>query len=233
VKMKKFSVILTYWERPELLSRALYCLVQQTYGNFEVVPSFDGHSSPGLWVYDQFLWHLRRDHHYHKKHQYAANFRPPVVFNSGERGHHGNSCRRHALSYCNGDYVIWYGHDNLIDKDFLETHGRQIQDDSCVSVVGQHYFTNRYDAGCRTKPENYISYRGRLPFLEPGEKEFKKRGTIDLLQYAVPLDVAKRWAFLEEDWPTYEADWQTLVSIRKNEPDLEVRVNPAPVCSHF
>jgi len=209
--MTTFSIVLTYWDRPNMLSRALYCLAQQTYANFEVVPIFDGYSHHGLRVYNQFR-KGRED-----------KFRHPIVFEEGRAEHYGNACRRHALASCRGDYVLWYGHGDLIDKDYLETHAQQIQDDMCISVVGQHHFSNHNNQG------NYISYRGVLPHT--GVE--LKLGGLDLLQYAVPLYAATRWAFPEEHWATYEADWMTFDSIRQNEPGLEVRVNPVPVCGHF
>lgn len=219
--VKNFSVVLTYYGRPDMLNRALYCLAQQTYEHFEVVPIFDGHCSAGLQLYAQFCEVMQ-----------SSKYRSPIVFGGGCREHHGNACRQYALSSCGGDYVLWYGHDNLIDKDFLQTHAQQVQDGMCISVVGQRHFSNRERTIFGLCPGDRTSYRGQLP-LSGVDKDGLKIGALDLLQYAVPLYAAKRWAFPEEHWGTYEADWLTFASIRKNEPDLEVRVNPVPVCGHF
>jgi glycosyltransferase involved in cell wall biosynthesis len=213
--MKSFSVVLTYFKRPELLSRALYCLSQQTYTRFEVVPIFDRDEDPeATFVYQQFRTRCSN----------PSQYKNIVYFTEGSPCHYGNDARHHALKHCNNDYVLWYGHDCLIDKDFLQTHAEQIQDDTCVSVVSQAHFTSH------DHPLAWLSLRTHLPATSDPHQLVMSG--IDLLNYAIPLSVAKEYAWPIEMRHRYDADWITFREIR-DRTELPVRISRKVVCAHF
>ena len=211
--MKSFSVVLTYFEKPERLSQALYCLAQQTYDDFEVVPVFDGPDTQAEFIYRQFVARSGDN-----------RFRTAVIFENGKREHFGNDARYLAMQYCHKDYIVWYGHDCIIDKDYLETHADQIQEDWCVSVVGQAHFT------WHDHPQKWLTYREDLPRTDD-PAQLRMEG-IDLLNFAVPTHVAEKWAWAERLRDRYEADWFTFRDIVANSA-LEVRINNRVVCGHF
>ena len=211
--MKSFSVVLTYFQQPEMLAHALYCLRQQTYLDFEVVPVFDEPDEQAAYVYNRFL--LRNP---------DSRFQPIRVYPDRNPKHFGNDARHWAMQWCLKDYVIWYGHDCLLDKDYLQTHAEQIQDDACISIVGQVYF------GTVEHPHRWHTLRGILPRnSDPG---YLVMGGLDLLNFAMPLEAARSWAWAKQKRAVYEADWETFRDVRINS-QLPVRIHPAPVCAHF
>jgi GT2 family glycosyltransferase len=211
--MKTFSIALTYFQRPKLLSRALYCLLQQTYKAFDVIPVFAGPDPEAEFLYRQFQAKVA-----------DARFRDLVIMPRGVPERHGNDLRYDILAYCHNDYVIWYGHDCLVDKDYLETHANQIQDDLCISVVGQRHFTEH------DHDRRWLTYRTDLPqSTNPNDFVIQE---LDLLNFAVPVAAARSWAFDPRLRHRYEADWFTFRDIRR-ESGLPVRVSPKLVCAHF
>lgn len=212
--MKTFSIVLTYYEDPENLSRALYCLSQQTYEDFEVIPFFDGPDAKAEFMYRQFCAKKNDD-----------RFRPAVIVPTTKLGsHHGNDIRHAAMAYCHKDYIIWYGHDCLIDKDYLQTHAEQIKDDRCISVVSQEHFT-WWD-----HMQSWTLYRETLPrTMDPSSLRMAK---VDLLNFALPADVAREWAWRKEHRKKYEADWFTLWDCMQGS-GLPVRISDKVVCAHF
>lgn len=211
--MKSFSIVLTYFEAPENLSRALYCLSQQTYGRFEVIPVFDGADAKAEFMYRQFCV---------KKND--SRFRPAVIFPREVDSSYGNNVRSAAMVYCHNDYIVWYGHDCLIDKDYLQTHADQIEDDWCISVVGQEHFTTRHHL------QRWTLYRETLP--RTADATSLEMGHIDLLNFALPAYVAREWAWRKEHRSKYEADWFTLQDSIQHSA-LPIRINNKAVCAHF
>jgi hypothetical protein len=128
------------------------------------------------------------------------------------------------MQYCHKDYVLWYGHDCIIDKDYLETHAEQIQDDWCISVVGQAHFT------WHDHPLRWLTYREDLPRTD-NPQDLAMEG-LDLLNYAIPVHAAEKWAWAERLRNRYEADWFTFRDVSNNT-KLPVRINPRVVCGHF
>lgn len=212
--VKTFSIILTYYKRPECLSRALYCLSQQTYKDFEVIPFFDGPDAAAEFMYRQFCAKKNDD-----------RFRPAVIVPAVESDDpHGNNIRHASMAYCHNDYIIWYSHDCLIDKDYLQTHVDQIRDDWCISVVSQEHFT-WWDHLL-----GWTLYRETLP-VTPDPVSLRIAG-IDLLNFALPAHVASQWAWRCEHQHKYEADWFTLWDSMCGSA-LPVRISDKVVCAHF
>lgn len=213
--MKSFSVVLTYYKRPELLSRALHCLRQQTYQNFEVIPIFDGGVDyQASYIYEQFRARVGD----------FERYKDIVLYTQGNPKHFGNDARHHAMRYCHEDYVIWYGHDCIIDRDFLETHAEQIQDDWCISVVGQAHFT------WHDHQDKWLTFREDLP--RTSNPDVLAMEGLDLLNFALPTHLAEKWAWTERLRDRYEADWFTFRDVR-NKSGVPVRINPKVVCAHF
>jgi glycosyltransferase involved in cell wall biosynthesis len=211
--MTTFSIVLTYYKDPEKLSRALYCLSQQTYAFFEVITVFDGEDPVAKLIYEQFC---------NKKQD--ARFKPVISPPRDADAAYGNAIRRTAMDYCCNDYIIWYSHDCLIDKDYLQTHADQIDGDQCISIVSQEHFT-WWD-----HPQGWTLYREGLPCT--ADPAALRMGQIDLLNFALPTDVARRWAWREEHQLRYEADWFTLWDCMQGS-ELPVRISDKVVCAHF
>jgi hypothetical protein len=212
--MKSFSIALTYFESPDNLSRALYCLSQQTYTAFEVIPVFDGEDAKAEFMYKQFCA---------KKGD--PRFRPAIIFPRTEvDSAYGNDIRFAAIAYCHKDYIIWYGHDCLIDKDYLQTHAEQIEDDWCISLVSQEHFT------WWNHTQGWTLYQETLPHTT--DPASLRVGGVDLLNFALPTHVARESAWRKEHRMKYEADWFTLLDSMQGS-GLPLRINPKVVCAHF
>jgi hypothetical protein len=127
-------------------------------------------------------------------------------------GSYGNVARNFALAHAAGEYVCWVNHDNLIFPQYLAAHAANIRKTpGCVSVVDVDYWINDRPHG---------RYPRRLA-----------RSRIDLLNYAVPLAVARQVdAFGGASSRVYAADWIVFDACRRLCP---VEHNPVLVGAHF
>lgn len=230
----RFSIVLTVYGRTNLLSHALYCVQQQTYSDWELVVVFDGPNPAAKLVIDM-INALKRSEDI----RYLIIERTP--------GTHGNPARRQGLAAAQGDYVVWMGHDCLIDKDYLSTHIENIQKAPnwcCLSVVGQRYWSPagwhwmvassvRQSLLVENEPAPPLFWGLALPAVNSDLRcsAIDARKTqIDLLNWAAPRDAALLSAFLPEDDPVYEADFCAFDRLRKQLPIVE---SSKIVCGHF
>jgi glycosyltransferase involved in cell wall biosynthesis len=126
----------------------------------------------------------------------------------------GNRERRHALSLARGKYIMWLNSDNLVYPDWLQNHYSNVsQSIGSISVVNIQYWRND-------------EFRGKLPrSLACGE--------MDLLNFALPLDLAKR---LDTFGPDVEhlryADWLAFEKCAKEAKVIWDKAQPVCAC-HF
>ncbi|MFN4145827.1 MAG: glycosyltransferase [Runella sp.] len=99
--MRKYSVIIPVYNRPDELAELLECLVQQTYKNFEVIIVEDGSRLRSDKVVELFRQKL--DIHY---------FEQP---NSGQ-----GFARNQGFRLATGDYFILFDSDALIESNYLD-----------------------------------------------------------------------------------------------------------------
>jgi hypothetical protein len=122
--------------------------------------------------------------------------------------------RHYSLGLARGQYVAWLNGDNLVYPNWLACHRENVTENpGAISVVNVQYWRHH-------------DYRGVLPTA-------LAYGQIDLLNYALPLALARR---ADVFGPAVEriphADWLAFESCARETP---VVWNPAqPVCAcHF
>lgn len=108
--MRKYSIIIPVYNRPEELRELLDCLVSQTYNNFEVVVIEDGSKLKADDVVASYQTKL--EIHYF--------FKP----NGGQ-----GFARNYGFERANGNYFIIFDSDALIEPNYLEIVEKQLNTD--------------------------------------------------------------------------------------------------------
>ncbi len=199
----KFSVIMSTWGTWDLTRHAIASLIPQTHRDWELILVSDGDMNP---VVDVFL---RVFEHFPDK-------RVEVVCSPRVDGIWGNRARRLGLDYCQGDYVCWVNHDNIIFPDYLASHARNVEKSpGCLSVVN-------IECWVRSR------YYGVFPFGEP------RLTKIDLMNFAMPLSVAREIdAFGPAMEKIHHADWLSYEAASKLIPVERVPEHSVPVGIHL
>ena len=196
----KFSIVMTVFKKHELLRTAIQCVCDQTYGDWELLIYVDGDMS-------KFLTNVVRNA--------ATEKHIRIIHYPQPRGTFGNQARHRGMNEATGDYIVWYGHDNIIYPEYLNAHRTNFEQDShCLSVVPIRYWHSSY-------------FKGTLPL----EYKISK---IDLLCFSMPISVAKEInAFGPEHETVYAADWRAFFDAR-NLGLQPIRNNSfGPVGAHF
>lgn len=223
-----FSVVVTVYQREELLAHALYCLQQQTYGNYEVIVMLDGPHP----VADTIVASGQAR-------STEMGVKIATVYTAPTPGGvYGNDLRRKAMELATGDYIVWMGHDCLIDKDYLQAHADAILENGpapLLSVVQGHYWATcdnprrlaAYSAAVLHDVKEATLYRHVFPVKKQGDYA---EAWIDLLNIAFPLSAAREMAFLPADDHVYAGDWLSFDRMRKSLPVYET---PRILFGHF
>lgn len=183
-----FSIVMTVFEPFHLLPRALSCVIQQGYTNWELLIVIDGDSPSNQFVPRKLVQQLQQHH---------PELRIQIWNLKRAAGCFGNVSRNFALKHVTGDYICWVNHDNLITPDYLDAHLQNIKKTpGCLSVVDIQLWKND-------------RYFGRYP------RRFAA-SQIDLLCYALPAETARRVnAFGGPAERVYAADWLAFDACRK------------------
>jgi glycosyltransferase involved in cell wall biosynthesis len=105
--MRKFSIIIPVYNRPDELNELLKCLTEQTYTNFEVVIVEDGSIVKCDEVVD--FYENKLDIHYYFQQNTGQGF-----------------ARNTGFRYATGDYFVVLDSDALIEADYLQIVDNQI-----------------------------------------------------------------------------------------------------------
>lgn len=108
--MRKYSVIIPVYNRPDELQELLTCLVTQTYKNFEVIIVEDGSKVKSDLVVQSFQYKL--DIHYFYKENGGQGF-----------------ARNTGFEKASGDYFILLDSDALIEPDYLSIVEQKLNSD--------------------------------------------------------------------------------------------------------
>lgn len=122
--------------------------------------------------------------------------------------------RHHSLELAKGQYIVWLNGDNLVYPHWLQYHHENVADNpGAISVVNIQYWLKQ-------------DYWGVLPTA-------LAYGHLDLLNYALPLDLAKRanvFGPAVEHCPY--ADWLAFESCAREASVIWKRDQPICAC-HF
>lgn len=209
----KFSVVMTVFGTYEFLPRGVACLMDQSYGEWELlvvsdgpVPRMDskgGKNREGKFGPRRVLEPLR---------MMFPEKRIEFFELDRAEGCWGNRGRAYGLQEARGEYVCWVNHDNLIGRDYLKQHAENVaRRPGCLSVVDIHLWI-----GDR--------YRGRYP-------RAYRCGRIDLLCYAIPCETARRVeAFGSAMERIYAADGKVFEACAR---ELEIEHTREAAGHHF
>lgn len=193
---------MTVFEPYRLLPRAITDVCRQKYLDWELLILQDG-EVPGEEAVDEFKRESDTTRMTGFMPAHIVSATTPVL-GAGHRielislpraeGCFGNVGRHKAMEQSQGDYICWVNHDNQISPDFLRAHKENIyRTPGCISLVSIDYWKGSI-------------YHGVFP--RAGELIFRH---VDMLCYALPLDVAKEVdAFGPDMEDSGAADWITL-----------------------
>lgn len=121
-----FSVVITVCEKDQVfLPRALTCLLNQTYRDFEVIIVVDGETP--LAAYDP--------------QRVCQKSMPARIFYRPRSNTTGFRERHFSLGEAKGEYIAWLNVDNLVYPNWLENHRKNLTDNrGAISVVNIQYW---------------------------------------------------------------------------------------------
>jgi glycosyltransferase involved in cell wall biosynthesis len=194
-----FTVAITVYDKDQMfLPRAITCLLNQSFQDFEVVVLIDGETP--LTPYDPSA--------------VCAKALPAQVVYRPRSRTIGFRERHHALQLAQGDYIVWLNVDNLVYPNWLLNHHTNVcKDRGAISVVNIHYWRLQ-------------DYWGVLP-------RALAHGEMDLLNYALPLELARKLNVFGPDVEHIDhADWIAFERCSREAPVIWHREQPVCAC-HF
>jgi glycosyltransferase involved in cell wall biosynthesis len=215
-----FTVVMTVWQRLNMLPRAFFSVLAQTYPDWELVIVADGkHREAEDMIYE----FLVRESEYQSRVTYLTTVRA--------KGAWGNKARRQGLLRARGRYTCFMGHDCILGSTYLAAHAETIAavDGPVLSIVDVQYWRTR-DLADPTRELKLEAYYGVMPRRIRPQEEWAI-GDIDLTCVAYPTREA-----IDHDlfgaavaW-NYTADTEGFVALRAH---LPVRYRPGIVAGHF
>lgn len=186
-----FSIVMTAYDTWSLLPRALSTIVQQEWRDWELLLVSDGPAPTGAYSPHRLLRQIERRLPGRRLELWELPAAP---------GCFGNRGRNFALAHARGEYVCWVNHDNLLAPRYLAAHAENAgRVAGCVSVVDIDYWKDDV-------------YHGRYP-------RALRQSRIDLLNFAVPLELARSVnAFGGAMETVYAADWLVFDACRRRTP---------------
>jgi glycosyltransferase involved in cell wall biosynthesis len=194
-----FSVVITVYQNDQIfLPRAMTCLLNQTFKEFEIMVMVDGETP--LTRYDP--------HHICHKTLPAQVVYLPRSNSIGFRERH------HSLQLASGEYIVWLNVDNLVYPNWLQNHYENTrQAPGGISVVNIQYWQR-------------IDYWGVLP-------RTLAYGELDLLNYALPLELARRMGVFGQDTENIaHADWLAFERCAREAPVFWPREQSVCACHY-
>lgn len=218
----KFTIVMTVFQKAEMVPRALFSVTQQTHKNWELLIVTDGPHPKVKELVATF--------------KEKAKLPNRIEYEELPRmeGTWGNPGRRHGMNMGEGDYLVYLSHDCLWTPDYLAAHARNIEaHGDCFSLVSIQYWTSR-TWGCPFQELSHIGrvcdFMGRMPnkSKHPSRLEIAE---VDLGCMCFPMSVARKIPIFPvmHDF-AYQCDWYAFEECRKR---LPVAFSPDIVGAHF
>lgn len=120
--------------------------------------------------------------------------------------------RHHSLGLASGQYIAWLNADNLVYPEWLQFHhANAVGNPGAISVVNIQYWLRQ-------------DYWGVLPTA-------LEYGKLDLLNYALPLELARRMQVFGPDTEQIpHADWLAFEKCSREAPVVWQRDQPVCAC---
>lgn len=218
----EFTIVMTVFERVNLLPRALFSVLTQDRDTWELVIVADGPHPAAATMVDELL---AREPRYQDRITYLTAERAPGCW--------GNRARRIGLERARGAYTCFMGHDCLLASGYLGAHASQVPIAVDVypvlSVVDLQYWRTRARLNhlCELTHE---AYDGVLP-LRIRDPEDWRVGDIDLTCVAFPTARALALDLFGDELATvYPADALGFMALKEHMPVLH---RPGVVAAHF
>lgn len=213
------TVVMTVYQRPDLALRALYSVVHQTYKNWELLVYMDGPHHELVTVIREYALHM------------ACQDRVRIVTHACPRGTYGNPLRRMGLAEARGAYVLFMGHDCLLNHNCLDVHVNSLPEDadhviSCARL--DHWVKREFGT-----PDNELVLERHVGVV-PGltfSSALLTIGDIDLTCVLFPTAIARAHGVFREAWDSiYAADFLSIAVCAAVSPLV---YSPVIVGAHF
>ena len=217
-----FTVVMTVFQRPELVMPALFAVVNQTYPHWNLAVYADG---PHPRVREMLASYIEAEPDRANSISFTVCARMEKLW--------GNRLRARGIAEAEGDYTVILGHDCTMLPGYLAAHVENITaEPGCLSMVGVAHWTDRAMNGNPDERYPHPRYSGEWP--KKGFQNLKEHGPrdgVDLLCMAFPTSRARD---LQLFGPAvehrYGADYLAYVACREAMP---VRHRPGVVAAHF
>ena len=137
-KNKKISIILPVYNSAKYLEKCLNSVINQTYGDFELIVVNDGSTDSSQQIIDEFT----------TKDDRIKSF---IIKNHGQ-----SYARNYALKYVTGNFITFIDSDDYYSKDFLKIMIKNITKYRADVVVCNFYKVNNGNKNVFYKKENEI-----------------------------------------------------------------------------
>ena len=211
----QFTIVMTVYERVDLLLRAFYSVLTQDEQAWELIIVADGpHPDAEEMIYD----FIRCRPKYQDKISYMTVTRVPDSWSNG--------ARRQGLLRAHGDFTCFVDHDYLLSAAYLKTHRTNLERTTvpALSVVGVEYW--------RTRPwePQMKDYWGAVPLRVRQPAQWGV-GDLDLACVAFPTKSAIRLGlFAGSTAMNYTAGVEGFLACCK---ELRVVYDLTPAAAHF
>jgi hypothetical protein len=213
-----FTVVITVFERTELLANALFSVYRQDWPDWNAIIIADGpHLTAGSMV-DQFRL---------KVPEIADRIKYLTLPQA--LGAWGNVSRYRGLELATGDYTVFIGHDCIMFPGYLAAHAENVaKSPGCLSLVDIDMWTARsFKPGITLPHPEYLGIRPKrkYPF------DAMKLGDVDLTCMAFPTERARQIGVFARKMKDYCADHNDayLLCIKA----MPVVHRPGVVAGHF
>lgn len=149
----KISIIMPVWKRPQRTKRAIQCVLNQTYQNWELLVVGDACPTVA---------------------EVIASIQPPdprIIFHNmpTHEDSFGTQCRKYAMEHLTGEFFCYLDNDDIILPEHLATRIKSIHNTEFDLVY--------HDSLLRTQRENDWKRVGRLEYGHIGHSEVVIRST--------------------------------------------------------
>jgi glycosyltransferase involved in cell wall biosynthesis len=186
-----FTVVMTVFEREQLLPYAIQSLLWQTYTNLEILIYADGASPRARAIIDS----VEKRTGLSGKIRYMEHLPRP--------GFYGNHLRAQGLADAAGEFITFLSHDTLLHPAFCQEHQAVLSLNTCISVSNTDYW--------RSKETPDSTYDQVLPLRHPCEVT---QGQIDAHCFAYPTAALREFASFDGILDKYAADYLLFEQLR-------------------
>ena len=164
---KKVSIILPVYNSEDYIERCVESILNQTYKDFEIIIINDGSKDNSQEIIDRY------------KEEY-----PDTIVAIEQKNKGVARTRNYGIQIANGKYIMFIDNDDFMDKDYVETYVKNIEEDDLDMVIGGYRRPTKNGRIVRKlvmKNEKWSKYKLMAPWAKIYKKEFMINNELQFL----------------------------------------------------